>query len=75
MKLLKAWMNWRNFAINACISIFCLLMNGCAVTTTASGHTCVGFSFPWLLICIFTGPIGITINVIYVICKLSGCSI
>ena len=50
-----------------------LLVSGCAVTTTESGHTYVGFSLIWFLVCVFTGPIGITINVIYVICKLSGC--
>lgn len=52
-----------------------MLMSGCTVEQTPSGHTYVCFSLIWFLICVFTGPIGITINVIYVLCKLGGCSI
>ena len=59
----------------ASIAMFLVVVfvSGCAVTTTESGHTYVGFSLLWFLFCVFTGPIGITINIIYVICKLSGC--
>lgn len=73
MSVLKKWANWRRIIVNAYLFMACLLLNGCAVTTTASGRTYVEFSFIWLLICFFTGPIGIGINVLYVICKLSGC--
>ena len=68
---LKTLQKFAYAVANVCFLTF---ISGCTVAETSGGRTYLEFSWMWFFIILFTGPIGITIDVIYVICCLSGCS-